>query len=351
MGNSRYYAYIGTNSVRGSLGIYTIAIDADTFAADIVASHPAYNSGALALGPNDKCLYVAVEGMTFRGLADGGVTAYGIGENGVLTEIGGAPSHGQRTCSVAVDAAGRNLYAANFYRGSLAMFPLAGDGRPLPARVVVDGPKEVSGLFRALHCVAPIGEDFVGAISLTEGALVIYSAVNGARVTDFTFPGGTFPRTLEVCGDCLYALIQDPGDVYVFRNRLGTEGRIEHLQTLSVQRGDFSGPFGASAIRATPNGRLMLAATRRANTLTVFRVQTDGTLALGDIVPLPRQIPRDFHISRDGRIAVTALQKSNAVCVHEIDYENATLRDTGSIVTIPSPAAVAVGGVGTSCKA
>lgn len=340
----QYLAYIGTNSTRGSLGIYTLSVDAGTLQPAILSTCQAYNSGSLALSADDRCLYAVAEGMTFRGLADGGVTGYATSEDGRLRELGGARTHGQRPCCVAVDQTRHHLYACSFFGGTLSMFPLADDGAPLPARIVVPPPTDVDSPFQALHCVLPIGEAYVGVISLTECALIIYAVADGRRVTAFPFPGKPFPRYLEVCGDYIYALMQDPGDIYVFRNLLAKEWRIMHIQTLSVQWADYSGHFGTTTLRATPDGRLMLAATRRNNTLTVFRVQDDGTLALGDIVTLPGETPRDFHISRDGRIAVTALQKSDEVCVHEIDYENATLHYHGGIVKVPSPAAVAVSG-------
>lgn len=343
MSASQYYAYIGTNSVRGSRGIYTVAVDAETLQPTIASAHPAYNSGSLALSADERCLYAITEGMTFRGLADGGVVGYAAGRGGAMTELGGERTHGQRPCCVAVDK--HNVYACSFFHGTMSILPLAENGRPLPARLVVDELDSAGGFSaKALHCVAPIGEGFVGVISISECALVIYSALDGRRVTDFKFPGKPFPRYLEKCGDCIYAMMQDPGDVYVFRNSLGKEGGIELLQTVSVQREGYGDRFGTTTIRATPDGKLMLAATRRANSLTIFRIQADGKLEISDIVTLPGETPRDFNISRDGRIAVTALQKSDEVCVHEIDYENATLHYRGGIIKVPSPAAVAVSG-------
>lgn len=140
-----------------------------------------------------------------------------------------------------------------------------------------------------------------------------------------------------------YALMQDPGDLYVFRNRLDENGTIEHIQTISVQDKKLE-RYGTTTLHATPNGRLMLAATRNVNTLTVFEIQSDGTLERKSIIALPGETPRDFAISRDGTIAVTCLQKSNEICIHTIDYANAALHYTGQKLSVPSPAAAAVTG-------
>ena len=82
MKKSYYQAYIGTNSVRGSQGIYSIRIDADSFEAEIIAATQAYNTGGVALDRTERFLYAINEGMTFDGYADGGVSAYRIERNG-----------------------------------------------------------------------------------------------------------------------------------------------------------------------------------------------------------------------------------------------------------------------------
>lgn len=343
MNQPHYLAFVGTNSVRGSQGIYSVSIDAETLRPTLASTHQVYNTGALSIGRAHNWLYAASEGMTFKGLADGGVTGYSYDGAGVLTELGAARSHGQRTCAVALDGAEQNVYGANFYEGTWAKWPLDETGAPRPASLVI-APPEVPGAFlNALHCILPIGEDYVGVISLTECALVIYRAADGSRVTEYVFPNHPFPRYLEVCGDCIYALMQDPGDIYVFKNRLDENSSIDLIQTVSVQRGRME-HYGTTTIRVTPDHRLMLAATREANSLTVFRVLPNGRLELADVVTLPGETPRDFGISQDGVFTVTCLQRTNEICIHRIDYENASLVDTGYKLSIPSPAAMAITG-------
>lgn len=344
MTRPHYLAFVGTNSVRGSKGIYSVAIDAETLQPTLAATHQVYNTGALSISAARNRLYAASEGMTFRGLADGGVYGYSYDETGVLTELGAARSHGQRTCAVAVDDGEGCVYGANFYRGTWAKWPLDAGGAPQPAQLVVAPPDDCPGAFlKALHCIAPIGGGYVGVISLTECALIIYNAADGSRAAEYVFPGRPFCRYLTACGNYIYALMQDPGDVYVFENHLPENGGIRLIQTISVQRRPLE-HYGTTTLRATPDGKLMLAATRSANSLTVFRILADGRLELGDVVALPGETPRDFGISQDGVFTVTCLQKSDEVCIHRIDYQNATLRDTGCKLHIPSPAAMAITG-------
>lgn len=343
MNKPQYIAFVGTNSVRGSQGIYSVAIDCETLVPTLAATHQVYNTGTLAISKKRPLLYAGSEGMTFQGVADGGVYGYSFDETGRLTQLGAARSYGQRTCSVALAEDESAVYGANFYRGTWAKWPLDAQGAPQSASLVVEPPEVPGAFLRALHCVAPIGSRYVGVISLTEGALVIYRAEDCSRVTSYEFPGKPFCRYLEVCGNTIYALMQDPGDVYVFANHLDEDGSLELLQVLSVQREKME-HYGTTTIRATPDGRLMLVATRDANSLTVFRILPDGRLEMGDVVTLPGETPRDFGISQDGRIVVTCLQKSDRICIHTIDYDNATLSDTGHTLAIPSPAAMAITG-------
>lgn len=340
MSKDFYYGYIGTNSVRGSQGIYSVRIDALTLEPEIVSTSPIFNSGSLALSEDDRFLYAAVEGMTFEGFADGGVVGYKTGSDGALTKINGQRSHGQRTCCVAVNDWAGQVYACNFYRGSMTVFERSGDGRLQPAKMVID-PPDAPGP-KALHCVGTILGKYIGVISLAECALVIYRADNGERVTSYGFPERTFPRYFEVSGKYIYAMMQSPDDIYVFESHLDEDGSIELIQKISVMDEAYGGMRATSTLRATPDGRLLLAANRPSDSITVFQRRENGMLKRCSVITLPGQVPRDFNISRDGKIVVTALQKSDEISVHGIDYENGTLFEGGRKLHIPSPASVAV---------
>lgn len=341
--SEHYIAFVGTNSVRGSRGIYSVSLDSETLKPTLTATHQVYNTGTLAISGKRNCLYAGSEGMTFKGMADGGVYGYTYGTDGTLTEIGAARSFGQRTCSVAVNSEDTAVYGANFYKGTWVKWDLDAKGAPKPPELVISPPKAPNAFAMALHCIAPIGKNYVGVISLAECALVIYRSSDGSRVTEYVFPGRPFPRYLETNGDMIYALMQDPGDVYVFKNHLDDNGSVELFQTISVSRETIE-RYGNTTIRMTPDKRLLLAATRGTNTITVFRILSDGRLEIGDIVSLPGETPRDFGISQDGKFVVTCLQRSDEICIHRIDYNRATMADTGYRLHVPSPAAIAVTG-------
>ena len=336
-----YRAWIGTNSVRGSAGIYTLEILPEAEQVRVVACAPAYNSGSLALGKGEQVLYAASEGMTFDGCAAGGVTAFAIGRDGSLSKLNGARSAGQRTCCVAADPAGRAVYGCDFYVGTWNAWPLNPDGSLRPFRLSVP---PAAGGKQALHCIAPIDKELLAVISLAENALVVYKTEDGSRVTSFTFPEGVFARYLAVADGTIYAMLQMPDDIYVFENRLRLDGTIRHIQTIAVMDAAHRTMPATSTIRVTPDGGLVLAANRPSNSITVFSRNPDGTLRFEDLVVIPGNGPRDFNISGDGRLAVVAMQHSDEVFVLRVDYEKKTLLPLAGPVRVPSPAAVVVSG-------
>ena len=332
----KYLIYVGTNSVRGSRGVYTVAADPEDLSLTILSAAPAYNSGGVCLSPDKKTLYAASEGMTFDGLAAGGVAAFAIGEDGALTRIAGQPSGGQRTCCVAADD--EQVYSCDFYEGIWNAYPKAADGSIGPARLNV-APPEGTG-WRALHCVEPV-LDYVAVISLAECAVVMYRKDDGSRVDIFHFPERVFPRYLVARGEMLYAMLQTPGEIFVLHVDPVT-GKMNCLQRTTVLEPDYQGFVGTSTIRITPNGQLFLAANRSTNSITVFTIEADGTLTRNSINVLPGQVPRDFNISGDGRFVAAAMQRTDELQIALIDYENKCLVPVGEGIHIPSPAAVAI---------
>ena len=343
MQKKNYIAFIGTNSVRGSRGIYTVAIDGETLQAQVTSTQEAYNTGALVLSHSKKYLYAASEGMTFMGKASGGAMAYKIGENGVLSYLGGTVTGGQRPCCMDISEKDDELYVANFFGQSLAMIPVNPDGSLQPMRLLVEEKRGLDGPMTGMHCVRTLAdESAVGAIAVGPCRYIVYDRKTGVERSSFFFGERLGPRHFITSADgtMVYGFMQMPAEVHTIR--VHEDGTMERLQIVPVIRPGHVGLCGGSELRMAPNGKLVIAATRGADTLCVMRVLKDGTLEVSDFIRTPGQTPRDIQISPDGRFVVSALQFSDEICVHEIDYENATLHLRCSGVSIPSPAAVEI---------
>ncbi len=326
-----YQVFIGTNSVRGSRGIYTLSL---TGAGDAAVTHttPAYNTGYVSLGGGR--LFAVSEGMTFQGQASGGVMAYDIAPDGALTLTGTAVAGGQRPCCLSAHPDGSEVYVSNFYGGLMQAFPVAPDGALLPPRLRIDEePTKIP--MKALHCVGllPDGKT-LGVVSLGRMSLLLYDAATGERLAEYAPEGHPRHFASSPDGRFLYLLMQMPAELHVLA-RTPDGPVLRQIVTLAER----ILTFGASAVRVTPDGQFVLAAMRDDDTLHVLRVTPEG-LAPHSICKLPGRVPRDFAISPDGRFVVTALQYSDQVSVHRFEDGQLTLLTV--LDGIPSPASVAI---------
>ncbi len=335
----KYTAYVGTNSIRDSRGIYTLSIS-DSGEGEVLGATPAYNSGYLALNADGTRLYAVSEGMSFMGKASGGVLSY----DAALTppqELNRRFSGGQRPCCMSLSEDGKTLYVSNFFGGSISVFPVKQDGtvgeckkfikeQPLPGRL--DG----------MHCVEELPNNEFGAVYLGTGSVIIYDAVSFEEKQRFSLDGGAFPRhfTASADGNTLYLLLQTPPEVHVAQR--GNDGKFSVQQVLSAVPEDFDSHAEAAAVRLTPNGRLLLASTRIANTIAVYRVGQNGLLETSAVVRLPVKTPRDIVVTPDGRFLLTTGQATDNICVHEIDYDNGTLIFRSTIDGVVSPGCIVV---------
>ena len=230
------------------------------------------------------------------------------------------------------------VLTCDFIGGVWNAFPRDDEGRIGPACLNV-APPEGSG-WPAVHCIEPV-LSYVAVMSLAECAVVLYRKDDGSREDIFPFKERVFPRYLVSRGEMLYAMLQTPGDIFVFHVDPAT-GKMDCLQRTSVLEPDYQGFVGTSTLRITPDWALLLAANRSTNSVTVFTIEADGTLTRNSVNVLHGEVPRDFHISGDGRFIAAAMQRTDELQLSLIDYENKKLVPVGQGIHIPSPAAVAI---------
>ncbi len=326
-----YDIFVGTNSVRGSRGIYTLRLTSDG-ALSPRHTHPAYNAGYLALA--GERLFAVSEGMTFQGAASGGVTAYAIAPDGSLTLTGSRTTGGQRPCCLCAD--GETVYVSNFYGGICAAFPVGADGSLHKAALVIDEPP-LPDHPKALHCVGllPDGKT-LGVVSLSRMSLLLYDAASGARLAEYAPEPGLHPRHFCASpdGQTVYLLMQEPAEVHA----LSWSGSALTLRQ-KVRLTDAPLVLGASAIRVSPDGRFVVCAVRDTAELYVLRAER-GQLALCGAAKLPGAVPRDVSFTPDGRFLISALQFSDCVSVHRFD--GGQLSACTVLGGIPSPASIVI---------
>lgn len=339
---TRYTVYVGTNSIRSSKGIYTLDLDAQSGALNLLGTTPAYNAGYLALAANRPNLYAVSEGMTFAGRAAGGVLAYQIGEHRLPVLLNSKTTGGQRACCTNCAPDGKTLYVCNFYGASAAGFSLCGDGSLGDMRFF-RREEARKGRHDGMHCVYAMQDGTVCAVVLGQNCVRFYQPQTGAALGSYEIPDGFDPRVLVANRACtrVYLLMQRPGCIFVLENRLPEEKTLRLVQKVPIVPEGYTGMYASAALRMTPDEKYLLASVRGADSLAVFRVEPGtGQLTLAGITKLPGKFPRDFNITADGRYVVVGLQMSDEAVCYRFCAENGTLEACGRIGGIASPAAV-----------
>ena len=345
-----YDMYVGTNSVRGSEGVYHIELDGATGEMTCRDIIPFYNSGYLLRSGDGRRLYVVGEGMTFRGAASGGAVAYDL-TGGAPREIGAQLTQGQRPCQAALSADGKTLYVGNFFGGTIAVLPVNECGGLEPAVRVICHQR--TPVFRAaIHCVTPHPQGTcLAAIELAHNAINLYDPAEDYRmVYSLELPDGTFPRHMEFSEDgrFLYLLSQELSRVFVYAYLPDQPQQLQELQQISTLPEGFRGRNEAAAIRLHPNGRILITSNRgvgegeRMDSLAVFlRREDTGQLTLARICPTRGRTPRDFQFTPDGAWLVAALQASDTLESYRVDGATGELTLGAADFAVPSPACVA----------
>src|SRR5260370_42465369 len=127
-----YLMYVGTYTEDGSKskGIYAYRYDPATAEITPVGlAAETINPSFLAVHPNHRFLYAVNEVGNYKGQKSGAVSAFAIDRvTGKLTLLNQVASKGADPCYIIVDKTGKYVLVAN-YSGSVAVFPVAEDGR------------------------------------------------------------------------------------------------------------------------------------------------------------------------------------------------------------------------------
>jgi 6-phosphogluconolactonase len=124
-----------------------------------------------------------------------------------------------------------------------------------------------------------------------------------------------------------YVLSELSGEVFVFKKQ---KERFGLLQKISIIQEDYTGGFGAAAIRIHPNGKLLYASNRGPDTISVFGIDPNsGILTLLAIEGSGGKSPRDFNIDPSGKWLIAANQDSNILVTFGIHPESGGLSKAG----------------------
>lgn len=340
--------WIGTGGPReGSEGIYRTELEPTSgHLSPPSLAAPVNSPGFLALSPNGRHLYATAR----LGDQGGGVAAFRVSEDTQsLAPINRQAIGDGGAAHLAVDHTGTLLFTAQYGGGSVAVFPLAGDGA-IGARTQLiehtgSGPNAARQQGPHPHWVGvspdnrfllvpDLGADriFVYAIDHEQGLL----RPNGFGQA----PAGAGPRHLKFHPNGRFVFVLNELDLTVSTFDFDAHsGALSHKSVAtSLPPSLWEIPNKASEIRVHPSGRFVYTANRGHDSITAFRVNPDsGGLTLIEREAIRGAWPRNFNIDPSGQWLVACGRYSGTLSVFAIDPARGDLKFNGHVAQAPAP--------------
>jgi 6-phosphogluconolactonase len=295
----------------------------------------------------------------------GTVSAFSVDRRGGQLELlSTVSSGGAGPTYVSLHPSGRFLLVANYFGGSVAVLPIAGDGRlgeatdvktdagdigPTRATSAPPGSFAISGHDRThAHMIQadPSGR-FVLHVDLAQDRIYVWrfdeaKGVLGPADPPFvSLPPGDGPRhfAFHPNGRWLYS-IQEEGSTVVLFDYDGATGRLTARQTISTLPPGFAGSNFCSEILVSSDGRFVYAGNRLHDSIGIFAVGSDGTLAFVGEEWTRGDYPRSFNFDPTGRFLYTCNQRADDIAVFRVDREDGGLEFTGSYAAVGNPSSI-----------
>ncbi|MEW6750077.1 MAG: lactonase family protein [Candidatus Latescibacterota bacterium] len=354
-GSNQILAYIGTFANDPQKGIYLLGVDPRTGELEPRGHVPGLASPFfLALDPLGRCLYAAEAAGDDDGQRDGEIAAYAVDPaGGGLTLLNRQPSCGRLPCYVSIHPSGRWLLAGNYMSGSVALLPIAADGRLGAATDVAQhagsGPNAERQEGPHVHCAVqdPSGR-FAYAADLGIDRLMIYRIdAERGKLSPADPPWvqtrpGAGPRHFACHPDGRHAyLINELDSTLVAYACDGASGRLTEVQTVSALPAGYSGESFCADVQVHPSGRFLYGTNRGHDSVVVFAVDaSSGQLSLIGHESTQGQYPWNLGLLPDGSLLLVANHGGDSVVSFRVDRLSGRLRPTGHRALVPKAVCV-----------
>jgi 6-phosphogluconolactonase len=347
-------------------GIHLFQVDRETGAlSPCGVVEQATSPGCLALNSSGTRLYSANETEQLKENDAGSISAFAINRsNGQLTLLNTVSSGGAGPTYVSMHPSGRFLLAANYFGGSVAVFPILPDGKLGPASDFKQdagavGPKQAvnapPGSFAIsghdvphAHMIEtdPSGR-FALSVDLGLDQILVWKFEDHAGALTpndppaISLPAGDGPRhfAFHPNGRWFYSL-QEEGSTIVLFDYDSAKGRLAPRQTLSSLPPGFAGSSFCSEIMVSPHGRFVYAANRLHDSIAFFSVGETGTLTFVGEEWTRGDYPRSFNFDPTGKFLYSCNQRSDAVTVFRVDRKSGGLTFTGQYTPVGNPSII-----------
>src|SRR5436190_14910288 len=341
---AEYFLYSGSYTAGKSKGINVSRFDSATGKLEAIGlAGESPNPTFLAVHPNQRFLYTV---NNLPGKPGNTVSGFAIDrKTGKLTALNQVEPGGEGPSHLTLDRTGKWLAVANYGTGSVAIMPVAADGR-LGAPVSFDQQKDDADpkrLTRAHMVLFSPDNRFliVANVALDRVYSYRFDASNGKLAANdppfANVPPGTNPRhlALDKKNNVLYVVNERGSGVTALQYTPAT-GKLEPFQTVSALPSGFSGRNSGAEIALGPSGKFVYTSNRGHDSIAIFAIDpAKHTVQLIENVPTEGKTPRNFAFDPTGKWLVAGNEASDSLVVFRADPETGKLTRTGDAFNLP----------------
>jgi 6-phosphogluconolactonase len=354
-------AYVGTYTGDKSQGIYLFRLQTqnpdvsqNTLLVPLGLAAATPSPAFLEIDAKRRLVFAVNETNEFNGQPTGGVSAFAVDPaTGKLKLLNQQSSMGSGPCHLILDRAGRHVFVANYGSGSVAVFPVAADGRLGKASDFVQhegksvNPQRQEGPHA--HCVTLDAANrflFVCDLGLDKVMIYKFDAANGKLTPNepafAALAPGAGPRHMVFRPDGRFAyVVNEMSSTVTAFGYDANAGALTELQTVSTLPEDFAGSNTCAEIGIHPSGKFVYASNRGRDSVVLFAVDREqGTLSYVEEQSTGGKTPRHFGIQPSGAHMAIANQNSDTLLLCRIDEANGRLKPSGVFAEAPAPVCI-----------
>ncbi|MCK4879244.1 MAG: lactonase family protein [Bacteroidales bacterium] len=348
--------YVGSSNGSLSHSIYLCELNpADGAFAVLDSFAGATGASYLDLSPGEKYLFAINQDYWNQETKHATVTSFIIEPGTIaLKPVNSQSSEGAGICHIYCSKKGDYIFAANYGSGHVTTLPVGENGVIAPASSVVigEGTGPVESRQQGPHAhqvMLDPGQNFLLVPDLGTDKVMIYAFDPESGILTpnpaqpfFKLAPGAGPRHLAFHpdGKSLY-IVNEINSTLTACSYNSADGTITEVNTLSTVEASHEGMKYPAAVRVHPNGNFLYASTRGENScITTFRINSDRSATMIQVMEQVPNWPRDFNVDPSGRFMLVAGERSDEIRLYNIDPENGVLSETGGIVKLPAPASV-----------
>lgn len=348
MNKGKYVAYVGTYTHGTSVGIHIYDVDVESGRMKEKRVVPINNPSHLTVSANGKFLY---------SIADEGVAAFKILEDGNLQHMNEKWIGGMRGCYVDVDVDNRYLFVGGYHDGRVTMMSLMEDGS---IGEIADGIFH-TGMGRSIaernyrphvNCVKllPKNQNYLCAV---DGGL------DQVKIYHIDYEKGKFklvdilrehlkssPRMIRFSKDGKYAyvLCEETNSVNVYQYECSKEGpQFEEIQSIPTVSEKEKRNSGASGMEISGDGKYLFCSNTGANTVIIYSIdEKSGQLEKFCETKISGDYPKTLAIFPDNRYFVSLNHDTNEITTFEVDYKKKCFLMKGKPISIDQPNCICI---------